>query len=155
MDRGKTLREYQARYMKKRVPVFHVGDTVEVHYRIREGEKERVQKFQGTVIRRSGGGTAETFTVRRIVAGEGVERIFPLHSPNLVDIKVLSFGRVRRARLYYLRQRVGKATRVKERILSKEQLKEIAKGHKFEEVEKLEKETQKTSENSEEEQEQK
>jgi len=140
MDKGKTLREYQARYMKRRVPIFHVGDTVEVHYRIREKDKERVQRFQGTVIRRSGGGTAETFTVRRIVDGEGVERVFPLHSPNLVDIKVLQFGRVRRARLYYLRERLGKATRVKERILSKEQLKELAKGKEFEEVARLQEE---------------
>ncbi len=134
MDKGKVLREYQARYMKRRVPRFHVGDTVEVYYRIKEGEKERVQRFQGTVIRRSGGGTAETFTVRRIVAGEGVERIFPLHSPNLVDIKVVRFGRVRRARLYYLRERVGKATRVRERILSKERLAQIAEGEEFAEV---------------------
>jgi len=131
MDRGKVLREYQARYMKRKVARFHVGDTVEVYYRIKEGDKERVQRFQGTVIRRSGGGTAETFTVRRIVAGEGVERIFPLHSPNLVDIKVVRFGRVRRARLYYLRERVGKATRVRERILSKEHLAQIAEGEEF------------------------
>ena len=131
MDKGKVLREYQARYMKRKVPRFHVGDTVEVYYRVKEGDKERVQRFEGTVIRRSGGGTAETFTVRRIVAGEGVERIFPLHSPNLVDIKVVRFGRVRRARLYYLRERVGKATRVKERILSKEDLAQIAEGQEF------------------------
>ena len=146
MDKGRTLREYQARYMKRRVPIFHVGDTVEVHYRIREKDKERVQRFQGTVIRRSGGGTAETFTVRRIVDGEGVERVFPLHSPNLVDIKVLQFGRVRRARLYYLRERLGKATRVKERILSKEQLKELAKGKEFEEVARLQDEAAKSKE---------
>lgn len=101
--------------LKEKVPEFQVGDVVDVHVRIREGDKERIQVFTGTVIARRGGGVRETFTVRRIVGGEGVERIFPLHSPNVVDVRVRRPGRVRRAKLYYLRQRVGKATKVKER----------------------------------------
>jgi large subunit ribosomal protein L19 len=101
---------------KTDIPVFHIGDTVDVHVRIKEGEKERVQIFTGVCIARKGGGLRETFTVRRIVDGEGVERIFPLHSPNVVGIQVKRAGRVRRAKLYYLRDRVGKATRVPERL---------------------------------------
>jgi large subunit ribosomal protein L19 len=101
---------------KTDIPVFHIGDTVDVHVRIKEGEKERVQVFTGVCIARKGGGLRETFTVRRIVDGEGVERIFPLHSPNVVGIEVKRAGQVRRAKLYYLRDRVGKATRVKERL---------------------------------------
>ncbi len=96
---------------------FSIGDTVAVHYRIREGDKERVQVFVGTVIARKHGGIQETFTVRRIVAGEGVERVFPLHSPRIADIRVRRRGKVRRAKLYYLRSRVGKATRVREKRL--------------------------------------
>jgi len=96
---------------------FEVGDLVEVHYRIQEGDRERVQVFIGTVIAKKHGGARETFTVRRIVAGEGVERIFPLHSPRIVDIRVRRRGKVRRAKLYYLRERTGKATRLKERRL--------------------------------------
>jgi large subunit ribosomal protein L19 len=93
---------------------FRVGDTVDVATRIVEGDKERLQTFTGRVIRRRGGGLAETFTVRRIVMGEGVERIFPLHSPKIAGIKVASRGGVRRSRLYYMRRRVGKATRLRE-----------------------------------------
>lgn len=94
---------------------FAVGDQVEVHYKIREGEKERVQVFSGTVIARKHGGMRESFTVRRIVAGEGVERVFPLHSPRISKILVKRRGKVRRAKLYYLRGRVGKSTRLRER----------------------------------------
>ena len=94
---------------------FTVGDTVDVHTRILEGDKERIQIFSGVVIAMKGAGTRETFTVRRIVAGEGVERIFPLHSPKVADVKVKRHGRVRRAKLYYLRDRIGKATRLRER----------------------------------------
>jgi len=101
---------------KTDIPVFHIGDTVDVQVRIKEGDKERVQIFSGVCIARKGGGLRETFTVRRIVDGEGVERIFPLHSPNVVGITVKRAGKVRRAKLYYLRDRVGKATRVKERL---------------------------------------
>ena len=101
--------------MKKEVPDFEIGDTVDVHTKILESEKERTQVFSGTVIARSGSGTREMFTVRRIVAGEGVERKFPLHSPRISDIVVKRSSVVRRAKLYYLRDRVGKAVRLKER----------------------------------------
>jgi large subunit ribosomal protein L19 len=100
---------------KKDVPAFEIGDTVDVHVRILEGSKERVQIFNGTVIARRGSGMDEMFTVRRIVQGEGVERQFPLHSPKIAKIEVKRTGQVRRAKLYYLRDRVGKATRLRER----------------------------------------
>ncbi|OQC21539.1 MAG: 50S ribosomal protein L19 [Planctomycetes bacterium ADurb.Bin069] len=93
---------------------FDVGDVVDVHCMIREGDKERVQIFSGTVIARKRGAVREAFTVRRIVSGEGVERVFPMNSPRLVDVRVKRRGRVRRAKLYYLRDRVGKAVKVKE-----------------------------------------
>ena len=99
----------------KKIPFFEIGDTIDVHCRILEGEKERIQIFSGIVIARSGSGTREMFTVRRIVQGEGVERKFPLHSPRIADIQVKRSGVVRRAKLYFLRDRVGKATRLKER----------------------------------------
>lgn len=94
---------------------FAVGDTVDVHTRILEGDKERIQVFSGVVIGKRGDGIRENFTVRRIVAGEGVERTFPLHSPKIADVVVKRHARVRRAKLYYLRDRVGKATRLRER----------------------------------------
>ncbi|MCP4376137.1 MAG: 50S ribosomal protein L19 [bacterium] len=100
--------------MKTDVPVFEVGDTVDVSVRIVEGDKERVQVFNGVVIRRSGNGISETFTVRRIVNKQGVERTFPLHSPKVSKINVLRGGKTRRAKLYFLRDRVGKATRLKQ-----------------------------------------
>ena len=99
----------------KKLPDFRVGDMVDVHVRIVEGENERVQVFRGTVLARKGKGVRETFTVRRIVQGEGVERVFPLHSPRVVKVEVTRRGKVRRAKLYYLRKRVGKGTKVKER----------------------------------------
>ena len=105
--------------MKKDVPVFHVGDTVDVSVRIREGDRERIQVFSGICIARTAGGIRETFTVRRIVQGSGVERVFPLHSPSVEDVKVRRRGKPRRAKLYYLRDRVGKAVRVKEIFESK------------------------------------
>ena len=101
--------------LRSDVPEFHIGDTVDVHTRILEGEKERIQIFNGVVIARSGSGTRETFVVRRIVGGEGVERKFPLHSPKIAKIEVKRSGIVRRAKLYFLRDRVGKAVRLKER----------------------------------------
>jgi large subunit ribosomal protein L19 len=101
--------------VKKDVPAFSIGDQVDVHQRILEGEKERVQVFSGVVIGRRGEGMREMFTVRRIVQGEGVERIFPLHSPKIAKVEVKRTGAVRRAKLYYLRDRVGKATRLRER----------------------------------------
>lgn len=99
---------------KKDLPTFNVGDTVEVHYLIREGDKERVQLFTGTVISIKGRGIRRTLTVRRIVQGEGVERTFPLHGPRVKDIVINRRGDVRRAKLFYLRDRVGKKTRVRE-----------------------------------------
>jgi large subunit ribosomal protein L19 len=102
--------------MKEKVPHFEIGDTVDVHVRILEGEKERIQIFNGVVIARSGSHTREMFVVRRIVQGEGVERKFPLHSPRLADVVVKRSGKVRRAKLYYLRDRTGKAVRLKERF---------------------------------------
>jgi large subunit ribosomal protein L19 len=101
--------------VKKDITEFRIGDQVDVHQRILEGQKERIQVFSGVVIARRGDGMRETFTVRRIVQGEGVERIFPLHSPKIAKIEVKRTGRVRRAKLYYLRGRVGKATRLRER----------------------------------------
>jgi large subunit ribosomal protein L19 len=97
------------------VPAFRVGDTVRVHAKIREGDKERIQVFSGTVIARDGGGHTETFTVRRIAHGVGVERIFPVHSPHLARIEVESSARVRRAKLYFLRDLTGKKTRLHDR----------------------------------------
>jgi large subunit ribosomal protein L19 len=97
------------------IPKFEIGDTVDVHLRILEGNKERTQAFTGVVIARRGSGTREMFTVRKIVQGEGVERVFPLHSPKIAKIEVKRTGAVRRAKLYYLRDRVGKATRLRER----------------------------------------
>lgn len=101
--------------MKEKPPEFEIGDTVDVHTKILEGEKERIQIFSGTVIARAGRGIEETFTVRRIVAGEGVERKFPIHSPRVDKVEVTRSSVVRRAKLYFLRDRVGKATRLKER----------------------------------------
>jgi large subunit ribosomal protein L19 len=102
--------------LKGDVPDFRIGDTVDVHQKILDGQKERVQVFSGTVIARSGGGSRETFTVRRLVQGEGVERIFPVHSPRIAKIEVKKAGRVRRAKLFYLRERVGKATKIKDDV---------------------------------------
>jgi large subunit ribosomal protein L19 len=102
-------------YLKENPPQFDLGDTVEVHLKILEGNKERIQVFSGVVIARSGSGSREMFSVRRIVAGEGVERKFPLHSPRIEKVEVKRSAVVRRAKLYFLRDRVGKAVRLKER----------------------------------------
>lgn len=110
------LRTLELEHMKASIPDFGIGDTVDVHYLIKEGDKERVQVFNGTVIARRGRGMGATFTVRRIVQGEGVERTFPIHSPKVVGLEVKTRARVRRAKLYYLRDRTGKSTRLKERI---------------------------------------
>ena len=101
--------------MKEKLPEFNVGDVVNVSVKIKEGEKERIQVYTGTVIARRGSGMDEMFTVRRIVAGEGVERTFPIHAPNVVNVTVEREGHVRRAKLYYLRERTGKSARVKEK----------------------------------------
>ena len=102
--------------LKKEVPSFSIGDTVRIDVRIREGERERIQQFEGTVIARNGSGVSETFTVRRLSYGVGVERVFPLHSPNVAKVAIVRRGKVRRSKLYYLRDRVGKAAKVKEQL---------------------------------------
>lgn len=102
--------------LKETVPSFNLGDTVRVHNLIKEGTRERIQMFEGTVIARHGGGISETFTVRRVAYGVGVEKTFPIHSPHVVQVDVIRRGKVRRAKLYYLRDRVGKASKVKELI---------------------------------------
>ncbi len=111
----KILAHVEASSLKPQPDAFAIGDTVDVHTRILEGEKERIQIFNGVVIARSGSGSREMFTVRRIVAGEGVERKFPLHSPKISKIEVKRSGVSRRAKLYYLRDRVGKAVRLREK----------------------------------------
>ncbi len=112
MDRVSLVEREQ---LKTKLPEFGPGDTVRVHFKVVEGGRERVQAFEGVVVARRGGGLRETVTVRRIAHGVGVERIFPLHSPRLERIEVVRRGRVRRAKLYYLREKVGKDTRIKER----------------------------------------
>ncbi len=109
------VKDIEKDYIRTDLPEFRPGDTVVVNVRIKEGDKERLQAFEGIVIRKRGGGLRTTFTVRKVSYGVGVERIFPLHSPSIESIKVKSRGRVRRARLYYLRNLVGKAARVKVR----------------------------------------
>lgn len=106
--------------LKKDLPAFNVGDAVKVFVKIPEGDKFRIHSFEGTVIEKRGEGASSSFTVRKVSYGEGVERTFPLHSPNIDSIEVLKKGKVRRARLYYLRQRVGKATKIEEEVLDKE-----------------------------------
>lgn len=113
------IRKIEQPCLREEIPYFEVGDTVDVHCRILEGDKERIQVFTGLVIARSGSGTREMFTVRRIVQGEGVERKFPLHSPRIAKIEVQRAGVARRAKLYYLRDRVGKAVRLKERRIDR------------------------------------
>jgi len=102
--------------MKTEVPQFNVGDTVKVHVKIQEGDKSRIQVFEGTVIAKKHGGISETFTVRRVAHGCGIERVFPVHTPAVAKVEVVRSGKVRRAKLYYLRDRVGKAAKVKEQI---------------------------------------
>lgn len=112
---NRIVRELEKEYLKTNRPSFDVGDAVDVHVRIVEGDKERIQVFSGIVIAKKHSGVRETFTVRRIVQGDGVERVFPLHSPSIVDIKVGRKSRVRRSKLYYLRDLTGKAARLRER----------------------------------------
>lgn len=102
--------------LKSEVPVVRIGDTVRVHNKIKEGTRERIQMFEGTVISKHGGGISETFTVRRISYGVGVEKTFPLHSPNVDKVEIIRVAKIRRAKLYYLRGRIGKASKVKEQI---------------------------------------
>ncbi len=102
--------------LKAEVPQIEIGDTIKIDVKIREGERERIQVFEGTVIAKKGSGISETFTVRRVSYGVGVERVFPIHSPNVQGVKLVRKGHVRRAKLYYLRDRVGKAAKLKEKI---------------------------------------
>ncbi len=111
----KTISVLQHEGLREDIPEFRPGDTLRVSVRVREGEKERLQAFEGVCIGRRGAGISESFMVRKVSSGIGVERIFPLHSPNLADIKVVRLGRVRRAKLYYLRKLSGKAARIRER----------------------------------------
>lgn len=110
-----TIEELEQGYLRDDIPDFSPGDNVKVHVRVVEGGRERIQIFEGVVIARSGAGVRETFTVRKVAFGVGVERIFPVHAPIVSSIEVLRKGAVRRAKLYYLRDRVGKATRIKEK----------------------------------------
>ncbi len=110
------IKNIDAAQLKESVPEFHVGDTVRVHNKIKEGNRERIQIFEGTVIKRQNGGARETFTVRKNSNGIGVEKTWPLHSPSVADVEVVRKGKVRRAKLYYLRDRVGKAAKVKELV---------------------------------------
>ena len=113
---NKIVEAFANEQLKTEVPAFNVGDTIRVHNRIKEGSRERIQMFEGTVIAKRNGGVGETFTVRRISYGVGVEKTFPIHSPNIEKIEVVRHGKVRRAKLYYLRDRVGKAAKVKEAL---------------------------------------
>ena len=113
MDLVKAL---ASQYMKEELPEVKVGDTVRVHVRIKEGSRERIQVFEGTVIAKKHGGIEETITVRRLSYGVGVEKVFPIHSPSIVKIETVRHGFVRRAKLYYLRNRVGKSAKVKEKL---------------------------------------
>ncbi len=112
------IRAIEQQQIKEDIPDFQVGDTVKVHYRITEGNRERIQVFQGDVICRQGASVRETFTVRKVSFSVGVERTFPVHSPKIEKIEVVRHGRVRRAKLYYLRDKVGKATKIKEKDYS-------------------------------------
>ena len=109
------IRAIERQQIREDIPQVRVGDNVKVHYRIKEGDRERIQVFQGDVIRMSGAGARETFTVRKISFGVGVERTFPLHSPKIGKLEVVRHGRVRRAKLYYLRDKIGKAARIPEK----------------------------------------
>lgn len=111
------IKAIESEQLKKDIPDFRIGDTVKVHAKIKEGNRERVQIFEGTVMKRQNGGLRETFTVRKISYGVGVEKTFPIHSPVIESIEIVRRGKARRAKLYYLRERVGKAAKVKEKIL--------------------------------------
>jgi len=116
MKTEEIIKSIEAEYLKSDLPIIHVGDTIRVGVRIVEGDKERIQPYEGIVIAKRHGGINETITVRKVFQGVGVERVFLLHSPRVASIKIIRRGKVRRAKLYYLRDRVGKATRVQERF---------------------------------------
>jgi large subunit ribosomal protein L19 len=116
MNQNLKIQEIEAEQLKTSLPVFRVGDTVNIHMRIIEGEKERIQMFQGTVIARRGGGLSETMSLYRFSYGAGIERVFLIHSPKISKIEVVKYGKVRKSKLYYLRGSSGKASKVKEQI---------------------------------------
>ncbi len=116
MNASEIIRSIEAEQLKAEVPVFSVGDTVKVYGKIKEGNRERIQVFEGTVIKKQGGSNRATFTVRKLSNGVGVEKTWPLHSPNVEKVEIVRKGKVRRAKLYYLRDRVGKAAKVKELV---------------------------------------
>ncbi|HIP93383.1 MAG TPA: 50S ribosomal protein L19 [Desulfurobacteriaceae bacterium] len=118
------MRSVQEKYLKKDIPDFRPGDTVKVYQKVKEGDKERIQIFEGVVIRKRGTGTDATFTVRKVSYGVGIERTYPLYSPVIEKIEVVRFGKVRRARLYYLRERLGKDARIKEDLKRRKKLRE-------------------------------
>jgi len=136
----KQIAQIEKSFLRDDLPEFSSGDTVRVHVKIKEGEKERIQVFQGTVISRCGGGTAETFTVRKVSGGIGVERVFPLHSPNLAKIERIRIGQVRRSKLYYLRGLTGKSARIKEELVSSKKTPKAKKAEKEKKNKKTEKE---------------
>ena len=109
------IKAFTYEHLKTEVPEINIGDTVRIHNKIVEGTRERIQMFEGTVIAKNGGGISETFTVRRISYGCGVEKVFPIHSPNVVKVDIIRYGKVRRAKLYYLRDKIGKDSKVKEK----------------------------------------
>lgn len=110
------IKAFTNEQLKENAPVLNIGDTVRIHNKIKEGTRERVQLFEGTIIAKNGGGISETFTVRRVSYGCGVEKTFPVHSPNVEKVEIIRRGKVRRAKLYYLRDRVGKSSKVKEQL---------------------------------------
>ena len=110
------MKAFESKYVKENCPEVAIGDTVKVHLKVKEGNRERIQVFEGTVIAKKHGGIEETFTVRRVSYGVGVEKVFPVHSPAIEKVELVRHGKVRRAKLYYLRDRVGKAAKVKERL---------------------------------------
>ena len=116
MNATEIMRSIESAQMKEAAPVFHVGDTVKVYGKIKEGNRERIQVFEGTVLKKQGGSSRETFTVRKVSNGVGVEKTWPMHSPNVERIEVVRRGKVRRAKLNYLRERVGKKAKVKELV---------------------------------------
>ena len=116
MNASEIIKNIEAEQLKAEVPQFSVGDTVKVYGKIKEGNRERIQVFEGTVIKKQGGSNRATFTVRKLSNGVGVEKTFPLHSPKVAKVEVIRHGKVRRAKLYYVRDRVGKAAKVKEQI---------------------------------------
>lgn len=120
---NQTIRDIESPHLKAELPEVHVGDTVKVFVKIKEGGKERTQGYEGVIIKRRGSGIAASITVRRVFQGIGIERVFPLHSPRIEKIKVQRRGSVRRSKLYYLRKRTGKATRIKEKIVARKDTK--------------------------------